>query len=615
MARTALRTCLWIAFWLEGMLSYVFAGAPPQIFTVSPSGDDRNPGTEARPFASLERAQQAVRQVKRPMADDILVVLRGGTYRLDHPLIFTTDDSGPNGHRIVYKSHPGEVAVLSGGRRITGWQPDRDGRWRAHTEVDNFRQLYVNGRRAIRARGKPPADLVRLGDEGYRTSQVSLSNWRNPSDIELCYPVVWSHSRCKIETIRREGSQATITMQQPTFRLARNKEGVQIDLPATMENALELLHEPGEWYLDRPAHLVTYWPRQGEDMTKAGVFAPVLERLVEFRGTLDRPVENIHLVGLTFAEAGWLEPSRLGHADVQANFRLFEPNLLKRDGKLTTIHNEHIKSPSNLLCHAARGIRFEGCTFTRLGGGGLDLETGVRDNTVVGCHFYDISGTAIQVGDVLKADHHPDDPRAIVKNNVIANNFIHDCVVEYRGGVGVFVGYTEGTRIAHNEICRLPYSGISVGWGWGEEDAGGGAANYVQPFRYQTPTPARNNRIEQNHIHHVMQESQDGGGIYTLGNQPGTVIRANHIHDNPGSPGGIYLDEGSGFIEVADNLVYAVTRPMNFNNHAQNRITTCKVHDNFFTPAKPETGKNPPRMAKILDEAGPEREYRRRWGN
>ena len=100
------------------------------------------------------------------------------------------------------------------------------------------------------------------------------------------------------------------------------------------------------------------------------------------------------------------------------------------------------------------------------------------------------------------------------------------------GGVGVFAGYTEGTRIAHNEICRLPYSGISVGWGWGEEDAGGGG--YNQPHRYDTPTPARNNRIEMNHLHHLMHPMMDGGGIYTLGNQPGTIIRGNHIHDNRG---------------------------------------------------------------------------------
>ena len=167
---------------------------------------------------------------------------------------------------------------------------------------------------------------------------------------------------------------------------------------------------------------------------------------------------------------------------------------------------------------------------------------------------------------MLKDDHHPDDPRKIVKNNAVVNCYIHDCGVEYWGSVGVFAGYTEGTVIAHNEITGLPYSGISVGWGWGEEDAGGGNPAYEQPFKYDTPTPAKNNRIEYNHIHGVMGKTLDGAGIYTLGNMPGTVIRGNHIHDSTGAGkadrgpiAGIYLDEGSGFIEITGNVVYNVT--------------------------------------------------------
>ena len=221
-----------------------------------------------------------------------------------------------------------------------------------------------------------------------------------------------------------------------------------------------------------------------------------------------------------------------------------------------------------------------------------------------GCHFHDISGTAIQIGDVLEDDHHPDDPRKIVKDNTVANCYIHDVGVEFKGSVGIFVGYTDGTTIAHNEIRDLPYTGVSVGWGWGEEDAGGGA--YGQRPFYETPTTAKNNRIELNHIHHVMQELNDGGGIYTLSNQPGTVIRGNHIHDNRGSPGGIYLDEGSGFIEITGNLVYNVRRAMNFNNRAQNRMATCKVHDNLFDVQLGGSPRCPGKVGKglLCDGAG-----------
>ena len=574
---------------------------------VAPNGNDADPGTEARPFATLDRARQAVRQLNRNRSGDLVVALRGGTYRVGRTVVFQEGDSGTGGHDIIYEACPGERPVLSGGRSIRGWQPDGHGRWKAQTEVPNFRQLYVDGVRAVRARGGELPGAQLAGEDGYRTTAVAMADWRNPADIEFCYRVTWCHTRCKVQSIRREGSQALIRMLQPHFTHARTKEGVQINLPTYLENAWELLDEPGEWYWDRPAQTVYYLPKPAEDMRRATVVVPVIDRLIELRGTLDRPVHNIQFIGITFADAGWRQPSETGLVDVQANFVLNGKKPLKRDGHLTALHNEQIKSPANVVGHAARAIRFVRCTFTRLGGAGIDLECGSQDNLIQGCHFCDISSSAVQIGDVLKNDHHPDDPRLIVKNNHVVNNYIHDVCVEYLGGVGVFAGYTEGTLIAHNEISRLPYSAISVGWGWGEEDAGGGAENYYMPFHYQTPTPARNNRIEYNHIHHVMERLQDGGGIYTLGNMPGTIIRGNHIHHNTGGPGGIYLDEGSGFIELTGNLVHEVGNPMNYNNRAQNRIATCNEHDNLFgmAPASSETA------GRIAEQAGLEPAYRR----
>jgi hypothetical protein len=434
-----------------------------------------------------------------------------------------------------------------------------------------------------------------------------MAGWRNAGDIEFCYHVIWTHPRCRVQSIRREGDRAIIAMLQPHFRNAKLKEGVSIANAAQVngiciENAFELLDEPGEWYLDRMAKTIYYIPRPGEDMTKVEVIVPAVEKLLELRGTLDQPVHNIHFDGITFAHAGWLLPSEIGFIDLQANFVLDWNKPYQRKVGLTAAHNEVLKSPSNIVCRATKAIAFERCTFTKLGSGGIDLEFGSQNNRIAGCEFCDISGTAVQVGDVLKDDHHPDDPRKIVKDNAVVNNYIHDCGAEYRGSVGVFVGYTEGTVIAHNEICDLPYSGVSVGWGWGKEDAGGNP-DYEQPFRYQTPTTAKNNRIEQNHIHHIMQLMRDGGGIYMLGNQPGTVIRGNHIHDMHNDPGGIYLDEGSGFIEIAGNLVYRVPNPLFYNNTAQNRRATCKEHDNFL-------GVSPDLAKSIVEKAGLEADYR-----
>jgi hypothetical protein len=567
-----------------GLLAGTAAGAPG--FHVAPQGSDENPGTPDQPFLTIGRARDAVRAVNTAMTSDITVILHGGTYPQERTLVFEPQDSGNGGQQIVYKAAPGETAIISGGRKISGWERDPDGRrWKARTDIPNFRQLHVNGKRAIRAQGSPPAGIALHGEDGYTTTAGDMADWHNPTDIEFCYPVVWTHTRCKVAGIARDGDQAVITMLQPWFTLARLKEGVHIELPSYVENALELLDQPGEWYLDRAGHVVYYLPRAGEDMAQAEVVAPVVETLVELRGTLDAPVANLRFENLTFADADWLRPSEVGHVDLQANFTLAPgKNQWARDNTLTMVHNEALKSPAHVVCHATHAVTFERCTFTRLSGAGIDLEFGAQDNVVNGCHFLDVGGTPIQIGDVLKGDHHPDDPRQIVRGNAVTHCTIHACASQYQGGVGIFGGYTQGTRIAHNAIYDMPYSAISLGWGWGEEDAGGGAPNYVQPYTYDTPTPARDNRIEFNHIHHVMQQLNDGGAIYTLGNQPGTIIRGNHLHDSSGVPGGIYLDEGSGFIEVTGNVLYGVQRPVNYNNHVQERIKTCNEHDNVFNP-------------------------------
>jgi hypothetical protein len=555
---------------------------------VSPKGDDANSGTEARPFATLEKAKQAVRAINQTMQEDIVVVLHGGVYSLERPLVFTADDSGRQGHDVVYRAAPNEVPVLSGGRRVTGWTADADGRWKAPSPVDSFRQLYVNGTRATRAKGPIPAEFKFFGNEGYETTNVAMADWKNPGDLEVCYAIIWAHTRCKVQSIRREGDKTILVMQQPQFTQAKTKAGVTICATDStyLENALELLDEPGEWYLDRPTKTVYYKPRPGEDMNTVEVVAPALETIVALQGTLDKPVEHLRFEGVSFQYGNWLRPSQVGHCDVQANFITdWAKNYYTTDGGFRNCHNENLKSAANVVCHAAKAIVFNRCSFSRLGGAGLDIEYGSQNNTVVGCRFSDISGTAIQIGDILKDDHHPDDPRKIVKNNTVSNCYIHDCCLDYRGGVGICVGYTERTNLLHNEICRLPYSAISMGWGWGMEDAGGGG--YNQPHRYTEPTPAKDNRIENNNIHHVMASLDDGGGIYTLGRQPGTIIRGNHVHDSRnltskrGWSQGIYLDEGSGFIEVTDNLVYGMTT-MHCNNHAQNRIATCRIHDNLF---------------------------------
>lgn len=145
--------------------------------------------------------------------------------------------------------------------------------------------------------------------------------------------------------------------------------------------------------------------------------------------------------------------------------------------------------------------------------------------------------------------------------NLIKNNLIENCGVQFYGAVGIWVGFATGTEIIHNEIRNLPYTGISVGWIWNP-----------------TATPCKKNLVEHNHIHHVMQILSDGGGIYTLGFQPGTVVRGNHIHDvsiNLGraESNGMFLDEGTTAIIIEKNVVYNVARSaLRFHRAGENIV-------------------------------------------
>ncbi|MBI2301149.1 MAG: right-handed parallel beta-helix repeat-containing protein [Armatimonadetes bacterium] len=586
------------------------AAAAPEELYVSPTGSDRSAGTAARPFGNVQHARDAARARLARGAEAVRIILHTGIYRLDQPLRLGSEDSGE-----TWIAFRGEQPVLSGGVPVAGWQPDAGGRFEARVDLDNFRQLWVNGHRAQRARGPVPAGLKPWGEDkaelinatnppgttgttgfvpqklgriepaGYTVPDAALADWRNPTDMEFGYYNSWTHSIARFAGITRAADGARITMAQPGFFLCRRKAGAPAGLPSYFENALELLDQPGEWYFDRPAHTLYYLPREGEDMAKAEVIAPRLEMLVEVRGTLDRPAHDIRFEGLTFAHATWLRPcTDFGHPDVQANFIAWPENSYARpehEHGWTPVNGEAVRSPANLLVDAAQRVTFAGCTFTALGGAGLDLQNGAQDNLVSRCRFQDISASGIQIGDVTRQDHHPDDPRRTVKGNRVEDCTITQIGVEYTDAIGVFYGYTEGTVIAHNEVFGIPYTAISGGWGWGMPDAGGGG--YVSPVIYATPTTCRDNVIEYNHLHDLMRVRNDGGGVYTLSRQPGTVVRYNHIHDaGPGGPGGLYTDEGSSEIEVTGNVVHDVPSFLAQNNHAQNRVATCSYHDNFF---------------------------------
>jgi hypothetical protein len=569
-------------------LGIVRAGAAPaapgQAIWVAPTGDDNNPGTEDKPIRTLAHARDLVRTRASDMSADLTVYLHGGTYRLAEPLVFDARDSGTNGHRVIYTVVQGEHPVLSGGVAITGWKLADAGRnlWSAPVPagVTNSRQLYVNGVRAFRAAGLLPVKLTQT-PSGYTADSDVMSKWRNPTDIEFVYTggnTIWSNpeeglgswTEPRISVAKIEGTR--ITMAQPCWDNSTKRVMLPPDSkfkrtanlvgpasvgkePAFVENAFELLNTPGQWYFDRPAKTIYYMPRPGEDLARADVEIPVLESLIEGRGTPEKPIHDITFAGIQFSYATWLGPcTGEGFSEIQANYCVTGPNGYALQGlcKLapggTCPYGNWTKIPGNVSIDYGTNIQFTRDAFTHLGAAGLNLGDGSQSDLVEGCVFTDISGNGLELGGVdLPLGTGPQ----ITRDNRIANNHVYDVAAEYHGGIGICVGYAQRTHIEHNQIDHQPYAGISIGWGgWPDKIEQPGQPNYSQ-----------NNVIAHNLIFDHMLVLSDGGGIYNQGLTgtsiaDGLKVLGNVVRDQYSSGHAIYTDNGSAYVTVAGNVMF-----------------------------------------------------------
>ena len=537
----------------EGYVQTAFYVAPSSM-----GGSDSNLGTRSEPFLTLERARKEVRNINKDMTADVIVYLRDGTYELEEPLVFQAHDSGQNGYRVIYMAYPGEHPVITGGKRISGWIPVGNGIYQANTNGLQFRQLYVNGEPGIRARTPNEGNFNRLinWDEPDRTIVVRSSELQNLSDvsgIEIVIHKEWTQNNLRLASFHLSDSEAHLIPLEPDRTKAFRSHGYlrKKGQAYYLENAYEFLDAEGEWYLRAASNEVFYKPRAEENMSSIVAVAPKLVQLIRLQGTPDAPVKNIDFRGIVLENSTWLEPSEEGFATGQAD------NIFKGTERT---HREY-QIPGAVHVQNAESIRFENNIFRHLGATAVTLWSGVRNSVVVGNTFQNISASGISVG--MDLEKHPTDPSQVCRDNVIKNNFITKVGRDYHSSVGIFAGYTEGLVIENNELADLPYTGISVGWGWTLEE-----------------TALKNNLIKRNRVHHVMSLLSDGGGIYTLSKQPGTRIAENYIFNIVRSPwagdfpvSGIYLDEGSSLIKLTNNLLENVPIGIDFHRAEYNTVT------------------------------------------
>ncbi|WP_329373613.1 discoidin domain-containing protein [Streptomyces sp. NBC_00669] len=499
------------------------------------------------------------------MRGDIHVELASGTYRLSKTFALTPQDSGSNGHRIVYEAAPGAHPVISGGSQVTGWTLADPAHhvYKAHVGDIDTRQLYVDGELETRARSADNPGGFTKTATGYTITDTALDAYKNQSDMEVVSRWGWMLMRCPVQSI----SGTTMTVQQPCFHNANLHQGEEIQNPTWLENARELLDTPGEWYLDKSQGELYYLPKPGQDLKTADVTVPRVQDLVDLNGTAAHPVSDVSFQGITFADSTWLAPSSDdGLVEGQAGFRITGDD----NPDFDSTRLKWVKTPGAVNVSHGHRIGFQGDTFTRLGAVGLNLNTGTQGTDVTGNVFKEIAGTGIQVGGVEVVDAHPTDPRDITKDNTVDNNVVTNVADQYGGSLGIFAGYTDHTVITHNKVYDLPYSGISVGWGWGLTDPGGDTnypGNSGVPI-WDTPTTSRDTVVTDNVISDIMKSQADGGAIYTLSADPGGVVSGNYINGTtPTAYGAIYQDEGSRYWHTTDNALCDVAFQWLFLNH------------------------------------------------
>ncbi len=543
------------------------APAPSAAFNyyISPGGNDANPGTsEDRPFRSIEHARDVIRATKGTMTKDIVVFLRAGNYRLGNTLTFNEVDSGNSGYKVIYRSYPGERASISGGRDLGGWIAGANGVYRLANNVPtnfHFRQLYINGKKAVRARTPDEGSYFRM--QGWDTANQLLR--LNSADLvgarvgdEVVIQRSWNQNRLRIMVLNSYGANTLVAPMSPERNVAFNLSTLdKLDGQAYhLEGNLNYLNTPGEWFENYGTGEVFYKPRPGESLSASSAVAPALETILSIRGTPTNPVHDIQFYGLTFEHSTWLAADTEGYVGNQAGLG---PT------------NTPIASAITVNC--AKNIRFERNVMQHFGGNGLTLVMGSQSNQIVGNVITDVAANGISE-EYLPRNSGVDGEKMI--GDVIQNNYLTQIAQEYYGSVGIFTAFVDSLKIEHNEVSYMPYSGISVGWGHTLDS-----------------TNLKNNSIRYNNVHHVLTLLHDGGGIYTQSRQPGTVIDSNYVHDIVRSVwthvypvAGIYLDNGSSYIQVSNNVLQGTTE-----TRAQGGLPAARLYEPTYvqflgTPAQ-----------------------------
>ena len=423
--------------------------------------------------------------------------------------------------------------------------------------------MFVEDKRMTRARWPNLGEYVRPEKVEVTKKMMSFAdsspiNFTVSDQTELLAYAAWHFVRQKIQsydpadnsihTKTEIGPECSSTKLMPNDRVY-------------FENNIEFLDSEGEWFLNEDTDVLTLYT--ASDPNDTAYHYAVLETLFEIKGDKSRPITDISFEGLTFQYTTWQFPEE-ERKGIQAGFWG------------THIGEPVFSPPAAIMMSYSENCEIVDCVFVNLGEGAIALENGVNHMNIENNTFQDIGSNVIQIGRISNyiGEGHPlhsdyKDEEDAPAFNVVTNNHLKNVATVDKGGVGILIAYSNNNKISNNLIEEVPYTGISVGWRWGNDGL---------------LTNAHHNEISYNEIRECMQYLSDGGAVYTVGNQPGTVVQNNWIYNIGGSgimAEGIYADEGSGSMVISNNYVHDI-QDHDYKGH-RNLWETMTVENNGCT--------------------------------
>ncbi len=497
-----------IALALLALLAFAPSIPAAAEFFVSPTGHDAHPGTRDQPFATLERARDALRAA--PRDGRTTVWLRGGAHRLARTLVLEARDGGRPGAPVVYAAAPGETAEISGAQALTiAWTPDAAGRWQAAVpDGTDFDQLFADGTKLIRARypNFNPVDGFFGGLSRDATDPERLRRYANPVGMFIhgYHGIGWGSVHFEVREKSPDGRYTFLAGKDPRLAGGWQNKGRALTAEAPLapdqrfvENVFEELDAPGEWFLDRTANRLWLIPPAGADPRALRFEAVRLAHLVEVRGTPEQPVAHLSFHGLEFRRA-----------------------------RYTFMEADHIPSGGDWRIHRGAAVIFDGvedcavrdCRFEGIGGNAIFVRDYARRVAITGCEFRRIGASAVlfegdpgamrsrwahswgwpesAVGPRPLVDGQPvshpfmallpEDLLATARDGGVvdtlpgprnhrypARSLVHDCLMAELGTVekqisGVFLSKAHQITLSHLTIHDVPRAAININDGcWG----------------------------------------------------------------------------------------------------------------------------------------------------